>query len=267
MTAALPIEARNLSFSYAHPAVEALTDLTFDIPAGSFTAVMGPNGSGKTTLLSLILGLLRPDSGELSVFGKNPWQHLFSTQRHIGYVPQRESVNYRLPLTVSEVVLQGVLARMGGGIARSEMGRHLAQVLEMVRLADLADRPFNALSGGQQQRTLIGRALAVDPEILLLDEPFSAVDLANQQEMSKLLRSLATENGVTVLAAVHNVNILVHDLDRILLLNRRAIAFDSPDSVLQPEILRRAYGVDVPVVVCEDGFRHALVEESHGTDR
>jgi len=258
------IEATGLGFRYKSPPVEALEDLTFGIPRGSFTAIMGPNGSGKTTLLRLILGLLEPTSGDLTVFGARPWANPAAVQRCIGYVPQRENVNVRMPLRVKEVVVQGVELRAGGMTRGGAGGDRLRSVLEMVGLEDLADRPFSALSGGEQQRALIARALAVEPEILILDEPFSAVDMPTQQEISELLSRLAQEGDVTILAAVHNVTTLVHFLDSILLINRRLIAFDAPDRVLVPDVLREAYGIDVPVLICEEGFRHPIMEDMHG---
>jgi len=264
MTDEFLIEADSISFSYSRPYVKALDDITFRIPPGSFTAVTGPNGSGKSTLIKLILGLLVPDSGTLRVMGETPWENPGAVQRITGYVPQTDNINDRIPLRVGEVVLQGAMTRRGGIARGRDLAARRESVLNMVDLADLSDRPFSALSGGQQQRTLIARALAVDPAVLILDEPFSAVDISSQQDIVGLLRKLADEHGVTIIAAVHNVNVLVHHLDAILLLNKKLVAFDTPDRVLKPEILKEAYGTDVPVVICDDGFRHPLLEDPHG---
>jgi ABC-type Mn2+/Zn2+ transport system ATPase subunit len=182
----------------------------------------------------------------------------------MGYVPQREHVNERLPLSARDVVMQGVGARQGRMLGRDEAENRLGSVLRMIDLVDIADRPFSTLSGGQQQRALIGRALALNPGILLLDEPFAAVDASSQVLIADLLKHLSVERGVTVIVVVHNINPLVHHVDSVMLLNRELIAYGPSEKVLCPEILRKAYGTDVPVVICDEGFRHPLVEDSHG---
>ncbi|HDS31035.1 MAG TPA: ATP-binding cassette domain-containing protein [Firmicutes bacterium] len=260
----IQIEAENLSFTYHRPRVNALRGVSFSIRQSSFIAVMGPNGSGKSTLLMLILGLLTPDSGELRVLGHHPWQNRDLTQRSMGYVPQRDQVNERFPISVRDVVLQAVGARHLRSKNRGSVFERIEYILEMVDLVDLADQPFGTLSGGQQQRALIGRALAVDPEILLLDEPFSAVDLKSQVLIAGLLKRLTVERKVTVIAVVHNINPLVHYIDSVMLLNGELVAFGPSEDVLITRILSRAYGNDVPVVICDDGFRHPLMEDTHG---
>jgi len=265
MTGGTQIRAKDLTFCFRNPRVCALDNISFEIPKGSFVAVLGPNGSGKTTLLKHILGLLKPDSGTVEVNGIIPWQNPQEVQNKIGYVPQQEEINTRLPLRVREVVLQGFTIRSGRHPSASDSRQRLLSVLEMVGLEELSSRPFNALSGGQQQRALIARALAVDPAILLLDEPFSAVDVSAQLEISELMREISHKNNVTIVAVVHNINQLVHYLDSVMLLNKKLIAYGPPDEVLLPEILKEAYGVDVPVVICEDGYRHPIMEDTHGT--
>jgi ABC-type Mn2+/Zn2+ transport system ATPase subunit len=258
------IEASSLSFSYRRPTVKALDDVTFSIPRGSFTAIMGPNGSGKTTLVRLILGLLTPESGDLTIEGFRPWIEQSAVQRLIGYIPQSEQVNDRLPVRLKDVVLQGVLAR--GGPAKG-LTKRLDEILVAVGLEEFSDVRFGTLSGGQQQRTLIARALAVEPRILLLDEPFAAVDVSSQQSITELLSDIRRERDVTVITVVHNINVLVHHLDYVMLLDRRLVAMGPPAEVLSPETLKAVYKTDVPVVVCDDGFFHPMLEDTHGKAR
>ncbi|MFH1677009.1 MAG: metal ABC transporter ATP-binding protein [bacterium] len=254
------IEARNLSFSYSHPTVEALSDVSFTIGQGSFSGITGPNGSGKTTLINLIMGFLKPASGAIIVMEKNPSSDPLSVRRLIGYVPQREQVNDRMPIKVEDVILQGAIARHGAFLDKRERVERLKRVLEMIDLEGFSDHPFNTLSGGQQQRVLIGRALAVDPVLLVLDEPFAAVDIASQVTIADLLKKLSIENGLTILAVVHNINVLVHHIDSILLLNRKVVAFGKPNEVLRSDYLKEAYGTEVPVLMCDEGYSHPLLE-------
>lgn len=257
------VEARELGYTYAATGVEALRGLTLALPRGSFCAVIGPNGSGKSTLVRLVMGLLRPTEGELLVAGHNPWQEPELVRRFIGYVPQRDQVNSAVPLSVGEVVSLAASARMGAGVSRAQVRVRVAAALEMVALGDLRRRPFSELSGGQQQRVLIARALAVDPHLLVLDEPFAGVDAGSETSIAQLLHSLSGDHRVTVLAVVHNVNPLVHYMDHTLLLQNHQVAFGDPAQVLTPENLRAAYGTSVPIFVCEDGYRHPLLQGSH----
>jgi ABC-type Mn2+/Zn2+ transport system ATPase subunit len=263
LTDRIKIEARDLSFSYEYPTVKALDRVSFSIKEGSFLAVIGPNGSGKTTLLRMMLGLLQPESGSLEVMGYKPWQDQSSVQKLIGYVPQYGNVNERLPMRVIEVVMQGLQTRRGISISKQDFKDRVTNALDMVELGDLADRPFGTLSGGQRQRTLIARAVAVNPEILILDEPFAAVDISSQQTIAHLLNKLSREQGVTVVAVAHNVNVLVHYLSSIMILANRLVAYGAPSEVLKPDILRSAYGVEVPVIVCDDGYLHPIMEAAH----
>lgn len=256
------VSARNVRFMYRDPDIEAIETMSFDIPSGSFTAVMGPNGSGKTTLLRLMIGLLSPTHGTITLMGHDPSRTPDMVQRLVGYVPQFESINVRLPLTGIEIVELGVSARAQGRLGRRDVRERAAQALDSVGLLDIGHHRYGSLSGGQRQRVLIARALAVDPKMVVLDEPFSAMDIANQRQTAELLRRLVQEDGLNVIAVVHNVNALVHFIDHVILLNRELIAVGAPDSVLQTANLQRAYGTSVPIIVCEEGFRHPIMEDS-----
>jgi ABC-type Mn2+/Zn2+ transport system ATPase subunit len=260
---AAALEARDLSYTYPATGVAALRGLTFSLPRGSFCAVIGPNGSGKTTLVRLVMGLLRPTAGEVSVLGLTPWQEPELAQRLLGYVPQRDSVNSAVPLSVREVVSLAAATRMGPAGGRARVRERVARALGMVDLADLGRRPYASLSGGQQQRVLIARALAVDPHVLVLDEPFAGVDAGSESSIAELLHCLTGHHGVTVFAVVHNVNPLVHFMDRALLLRGEQVAYGEAAAVLTAENLQAAYGATVPIMVCKDGYRHPVMQTTH----
>jgi len=253
----LVVEAHDLGFVYSRPPRRALSGLDFGVTRGSFTAILGPNGSGKSTLIKLIVGVLRPTEGEVRVMGLQPWEGRELTQRMIGYVPQQEDVNQRLPMRARDVIALAVASRRLE-LSAPATRRRVAAALRMVELEQVAETPFIALSGGQRQRVLLARALAVDPQILVLDEPFAGVDAASQEHIIGLLSRLAREKRVTVLAVVHNINPLAHFADHVLLLSTGMVAFGPPEEVLTPELLLEAYGASMQILVCEDGYRHPV---------
>ncbi len=258
------IEGKAILFRYSDPPIEALKDITFRIEQGEFSVVMGPNGSGKSTLLKLMMGLLgEPEKGEIRVMGHLPYREPEAVQRAVGYVPQSESVNYNMPLRVKDVVSMGVRLR-NPGLSHGKLMKRVRKALSLLETEGLIDRPFHALSGGERQRVLIARAVAMDPKILLLDEPFSAMDVHSQEITIDFLSRLSKDYKITVLAVVHNVNPLVHHLNNILLLNHRMIAFGPPNKVLTHEILKEAYGISVPILHCAEGYCHPMLGDAHG---
>lgn len=263
MSSPITIAADGLGYTYPAPRVRALEDVTFALPRGAFCAILGPNGSGKTTLIRLVMGLIRPTVGQVRVLGHDPAAEPELIQRLIGYVPQREAVNSSVPLTAREVVSLAACTRRGVIGGHCPVRDRVSAALEMVDMGTAERRPFNALSGGQQQRVLIARALAVDPHILVLDEPFAAVDAATQNAVVELLHRVCREHQVTVLAVVHNINPLVHYVDHVLLLRNRQVAFGDPAQVLTPQHLQEAYGAVVPILICEEGYRHPVMQTSH----
>ncbi|HOT36126.1 MAG TPA: metal ABC transporter ATP-binding protein [Candidatus Latescibacteria bacterium] len=256
------VEVRELSYSYQRPLVEALRGVSLTLPRGTFTAVMGPNGSGKSTFLRLLLGILRPTRGEIRVLGESPTAPSQRVQRLIAYVPQYDSINPLLPLRSKEVIALGLSSRVTDRPARW-IDERVSQILEDLDLVEIRDHQYGLLSGGQKQRVLLARALALEPELLVLDEPFSAMDMTSQHATAKLLSGLVRQKGKTVITVVHGIHTIVHHLDNLVLLNREIVAAGTPDEVLRPANLTRAYGTDVPVVICPEGFRHPLVEDVH----
>ena len=257
------IEAVNLRYDYRRPPTNALQDVSFAIEKGTFTVIMGPNGSGKSTLLRLIMGLIDPTEGEVRLFGRtvsgDPEQRI-----HVGYVPQYGTINDTLPIRSREIVEMGISSREQGRIGPKEARTRAMDALEMMGLEDVSDRRYSALSGGQRQRVLIARALAVHPRLLVLDEPFSAMDMASQDSTAHFLSELVKEKDLTVVFVAHNLNPLVHFIDDILLINQTLVASGPPDEVLKSDILRKAFGASVPIFLCDEGYLHPLIDSAHG---
>lgn len=221
-----------------------LEDVTFQVPEGTRMAVVGPNGAGKSSLFKALVGLMPVRSGEIRVHGV-PWG---AHQDCVAYVPQREEVDWRFPVTVHDVVMMGRYGRLGW-LRRpgAQDQRAVAHCLRQAGLSELAGRPIGDLSGGQQQRVFLARALAQQPHILLMDEPFTGVDVSTQETMLNLLDELRNER-VTVMISTHDLGLAASRFDRVLLLNRRLIAFGTPDRVFTPQSLAEAFGGQVFVL-------------------
>lgn len=233
-TAAVSFE--DVWFSYDGPNI--LEGVSFDVQQGRFAALIGPNGAGKTTALRLLLGIMRPGRGRVSLFGARPGRQ----DEIIGYIPQRVTVPRGFPLTAGEVVVMGRYGRIGLG-RRPRRGDHEAahRALDRVGLVHLAHSHFGALSGGQQQRVLIARALAGEPHLLLLDEPTAGLDPAARSDFYNLCCALQREAHLTLLAASHDIEAVAHHADHVILINRSVLAVGSPHDVLHSPLLQEAY--------------------------
>lgn len=207
------IEFRGVNFRFAGPPV--LEDVNLSIEPGEFLGVVGPNGSGKTTLLKLVLGLEEPESGEVRVFGGSPEQ----ARHRVGYVPQFARFRRDFPINVEQMVLMGRLGRgvRPGGWNRRDREAARAAMAEL-EIVELARRPIATLSGGQLQRALIARALAGDPEILLLDEPTANVDFRSEKRVFDRLKALT--DHCTVLVVSHDIGFVSHFVSRVVCVNR-----------------------------------------------
>ena len=230
------LEFENVSITYDGTPV--LRDLTFQVPHGAQVAVVGPNGAGKSTLFKALVGLLPLQEGRILVHGRSLGSH----QDCVAYVPQRGEVDRRFPVTVSDVVMMGRFARQGY-FGRASKGDRtaVATALDHMGIANLAKRPIGDLSGGQQQRVFLARALAQEPHILLMDEPFTGVDATTQEAVLRLLDELRGE-GLTVLVSTHDLSLAMQRFELVLLLNRQLLAYGSPAAVFTPEHVRQAFG-------------------------
>jgi zinc transport system ATP-binding protein len=218
-----------VTFSYGH-APPVLRDIDLAVGRGEFVAVAGPNGGGKTTLLRVVLGLEQPASGDALLFGEPA--HRFSRRAALGYLAQRSQLGVDAPATVREVVSAGRLARAGllGPLRRGDRAV-VTEAIARVGLEDRADSPLARLSGGQQQRAFIAKALAAEPELLVLDEPTTGVDAEAQEALAALLDRLHRELEVTVLYVSHEFGAVEQFVERLVLV-RGAIVFDGAPSEL-----------------------------------
>jgi manganese/zinc/iron transport system ATP- binding protein len=215
-----------------------LWDVDLALPPGKLIAIVGPNGAGKSTLLKATLGLVKPITGWVKIFGASYEQR----RSWVGYVPQRESVDWDFPTSALDVVLMGVYGRLGWFRRPRKADRELAlSCLEKVGIADLASRQISQLSGGQQQRVFLARALAQEARLYLMDEPFAGVDATTERAILTLLQELRA-TGRTVIAVHHDLQTVGEYFDYVALLNMRLVAAGPVASTFTSENLQRTYG-------------------------
>ena len=221
-----------------------LHDITFSVPHGARVAVVGPNGAGKSTLFKALVGLLPIQKGRILIHGL-PLNH---HKDCVAYVPQREEVDWRFPVTVSDVVMMGRFDYQGWFKGASKNDKQVVEKsIAQMGIADFSTRSISDLSGGQQQRVFLARALAQEPHILLMDEPFTGVDAPTQEATLKLLDDLR-ETQVTAMISTHDLNLAASRFDFMLLLNHRLIAFGRPAEVMKQENLAKAFGPQLLVL-------------------
>lgn len=235
------VEIRGLAVSYG--ANNALSGVDAAIPRGQVVGLIGPNGSGKSTLLKTIAGVVRASAGSVTLDGR-PLQEQGST---VAFVPQREEVNWDFPVSAREVVLMGRY-RSIGWLRRpgAEDRRRADAALERLGLGGLGDRHISQFSGGQQQRVFLARAMVQDPRIVLLDEPFTGVDVRNRAVFHDAIREFA-ERGVTVLIATHDLGEVQETTSMVMCLNRRMVAFGPTATTYTAANLRATFGGQVAV--------------------
>ncbi len=236
------IELRDVHAGYDNQHV--LYSINLRIMPGAFIGLLGPSGSGKTTLLRTILGATRVYSGEILLHGK-PSNRLGS---NVGYVPQLETIDWNFPVTVEEVVMMG--ATRGNPLFPWHRGsdrRAAGEIMERLRISDLVKRHIRELSGGQQQRVFLARALISNPEVLLLDEPTSGVDIKTRDEVMHLLHDL-NHQGITVIMTTHEINAVAVHLPWLVCVNQSILAEGSPSEVITPAVLQSTYGAEMPVL-------------------
>jgi manganese/iron transport system ATP-binding protein len=236
MSAALALE--NVSVQLGGRLV--LEDADLRVGRGELVGLIGPNGAGKTTLLRVALGLLSPVGGHVTVDGRKAAPGRIP----IGYVPQRHELAWDFPISAEHVVMTGLTGKLGL-FRRPGMTEWQAvgDALERVRMGHLRDRPVGELSGGERQRVAVARALALQPAVLLLDEPFTGLDMPTQELLSGLFGSLARE-GRPVLMTTHDLAAAIYGCDRLALLNQTVIATGSPRELARdPSVWTRTFGI------------------------
>lgn len=240
--------------------VVALERVSLTVHKGEFTAVIGPNGAGKTTLVKVILGLIEPDEGAVRVFGR-PVGELGKLRSRIGYVPQIFAIDLEFPVTVLDVVLMGTYGRVGVGRRTSSADRGAAvAALRRVGIENLARRPLARLSSGQRQRTFIARALVNGPDLLVLDEPTTGVDIETTGSLYSLLRELK-DDGVTVILVSHDIGVVASYVDTLACLNKSLVAHCRPDSAECSDAMAKMYGCDAAYL--HHGKAPHIVVENH----
>lgn len=226
---------------------------------GTFLGLIGPNGGGKTTLLRCILGLIKPDSGTVTVLGQ-PATHV-RPKGVIGYVPQDPIADLDFPVSVYDVVMMGRYPRIGP-FRRAARADKVAvnRALKHVNMSNLKARAIGHLSGGQQQRVFLARALAPEPEILLLDEPFTGVDARAQTEFYRLLAALKADLHLTIVLVSHDIGVIPYHTEEIACVNQTLHLHGPPKEVLTSDSLRQAYGCEVELLV-HGKIPHRVVEK------
>jgi len=239
----LPIfDVKNLCFSIGDQ--EILSNISLEIFSAEYIAIIGPNGGGKTTLIRVLLGLEKATSGEARIFGKCVKD--FKEWHKIGYVPQRAThVDANFPGTVEDVVNMGrtsqrkLFSRMN-----DEDKACVLDAMNKMDVYDLKDKMVGTLSGGQRQRVMIARALASKPEILILDEPNTGVDMVSQKKFYALLKQLNKEEKITIVFITHDIGVIADDIARLFTINQKAIICNNPKEALSCEEMSELYGIE-----------------------
>ena len=246
------VEMKNICFSYGKTLI--LEDITFTLKQGDFLGVIGPNGSGKTTLLKLMLGIIKPDMGEIKILGKPP-HHV---KHRVGYVPQNTDFNVTFPISVLDVALMGRLSR--SRIGRWYSGDDFPKAEDALKKVGMWKQrrvSIGKLSGGQRQRVFIARALATDPEILFLDEPTASVDQEFETNLFDLLHQL--NETVTIVTITHDVGVISRHVKSVACVNR-SLTFHG-EKQISAEMIDAAY--QCPVDLIAHGLPHRVLP-THG---
>ncbi|KPJ67573.1 MAG: ABC transporter [Coxiella sp. DG_40] len=234
------VSLKDVNFAYNdRPLV--LEDINFEIYQNEFIGIIGPNGGGKSTLLKLIMGLLKPATGKITVFNKTP----VASRKAIGYVPQFTTFNREFPISVTDVVLMGRLGNTRRFIGYRKQDRNVVyKVLEQLEVEKLQNRAIGTLSGGQLQRVMIARALACEPKLLLLDEPTANIDIHAEKDVLDILNEINRE--VTIVIVSHDIGFVSRYIKKVACLNKTLLCHRTTE--LTPELIQQLYGVSVRAV-------------------
>jgi ABC-type Mn2+/Zn2+ transport system ATPase subunit len=251
------LSVQTLSAGYAG-ARQTIENINFDVERGERVAVIGPNGAGKSTLFKAIVGLIPFTNGSVSIHGED----CRASHNMVGYVPQHNEIDWNFPATVGDVVMMGRARQIGWfRLPRRSDWRLVEDKLAQVGMAQYINRQIGELSGGQKRRVFIARALAQNTDVLLLDEPFSGVDTAAEDEIMQALDMLQA-NRVTVILATHDMEMATQRFDRMLLIKKHVIGFGTPEEVFTPVNLKAAYGNRVSVL--QDAGQMYVLADEHG---
>ncbi|MBT7004684.1 MAG: metal ABC transporter ATP-binding protein [Chloroflexi bacterium] len=249
----IPIRFVETWFSYDSDPV--VRDINFSITPGEFAAILGPNGSGKTTLMKLALGLLKPTSGQVLLFGEPA--ETFTNWQKVGYVPQRtQATESRFPASVREIVNFGSYSGFDPlSIFKRDKSNRVEEAMEMAGIAHLAPRRVSDLSVGQQQRMLIARSLVRRPDLLVMDEPVAGVDAAGEEQFHTMVRRLNRDLGITIVMVSHDIGAVMREATTCACINRD-IVFHGPVHQIDAQALSGLYGFPVDVLMHDDEHTH-----------
>ncbi len=239
----------NLEFRYN--SVKALENIELTVNEGELVSIIGPNGAGKTTLLKCIARILKPSQGTILL--ENKPLNKFSPKelaRRISYLPQIEEPKY--PLTVLEMVLIGRTPYTSFKPTKEDLEK-VYTILKQLGIEHLAHRKVNELSGGEYRKIMLARALAQQPKILLLDEPVNHLDLKHQLEVLSLLRKLALEKHITIIMAIHDLNLALRFSDKVIALRKGKIVFCGKPLELSIKVIEEVYGIKAKMILLDDG--------------
>jgi len=256
------VAANNLIAGYPNKVV--WRDASFSFERGEFVAIIGPNGAGKTTLFRLLLGLQQPIAGSIRIFNDPPKRG----NPRIGYVPQRHLIDSETNIECLELVHLALCGHLWGFHLSSKTGREAAFVaLEAVGAEELAHRPLSVLSGGELQRIFLAEALVSNPDILLLDEPLSSLDIRRANELVQLVNGVVRTRKVTALLVAHDINPLLPYLDKVVYIANGKVATGKPHDVLTSERLSALYEIHVEVIRDSRGNVAIIgIEDHHGDE-
>lgn len=221
-----------------------LEDVSFEVKKGEIVAVVGPNGGGKTTLVKVILGFVQPTKGKVLIEGKSPKDYVKSGK--VGYLPQKSSYDRDFPVSVFDVVMFGLI---NTSLPYKEKEKKVLEYLNYVGMQQYKDYPFGKLSGGQQQRVMIARAIISQPELLILDEPSTGIDVVAQENFYEFIKKINKEKGITVIMVTHDIGAIGSFVNKVVGLNRRLHYLGDFKEFLQKEALDKLYGSEVKLLI------------------
>lgn len=233
------IETKNLNFSYAHHRV--IEDVNFRINEGDYLGLIGPNGSGKSTLIKLILGLLKPQSGTIELFGNTPNSN---SKKYISYIAQKRiEKDNDLPISVYEVALTGRVAQKGlfRGFNKNDFSA-VNNALSQVEMSKFKNYKMSDLSGGMKQRVLIARAIASESKLLILDEPTVGIDTKSQDEFYSLLANLHKNKKITILIVSHDIDVIANEVNVLACINKTMVYHGTPKKFIKGEYVEKMLG-------------------------
>jgi zinc transport system ATP-binding protein len=241
------ISVEGLSFRYN--SIEVLSDISFSVNAGDYIGLVGPNGSGKTTLIKIILGLLKQKKGNISLFGVDPWN--FKEWYRVGYLPQRTLFNPYFPAIVKEIVSLGLFSKKRFSKSADKPNEIL--INEAIRLMDVSDiknKLIGELSGGQQQRVLVARAIVNEPDLLILDEPTTALDPETREKFFHTLREFNRNRNITIIFITHDIGSIGKYASKLLYLDKRIIFYGSFEDFCSSKDMESYFGEFAQHLIC-----------------